>query len=155
MIDILSFREAIVEIVSQIPEINKTRFVVTDDQLADYLNEHKKQENTLLMCLVPTYQSFGEKDAIKMTSYFQFFILEKVDYKEMKNEDDFLQVFIRTQRVLRHFMKTMIEYQQGDCSYPFEDLKENTIVIRPVRNKAQCNGWEIQIDCENYGSYFE
>ncbi|PIE50758.1 MAG: hypothetical protein CSA38_01980 [Flavobacteriales bacterium] len=153
MIDIKSLREGIQEVVSQIPEINKTRFVVTDDQLADALDKHKKADNALLLCLIPTYQSEGTMDNPRMMSYFQFFILDKVDYKQIKNEGQYLDIFIKLQEVVKKFISSLLDYKQGDC-WVFENLKEDTLLIRPVHNKAQCNGWEIQIDCEDYESYF-
>lgn len=149
MITIRQLREAIAEIVSTIPEINKTRFVVSDDQMANTLETFKNSENTMLVCLVPTYQSFAsDEDITGYVSFMQFFLVDKLDYKT-KSEDDFTEVFIKIQEIVQTFILKLFEYQIGDCLV-FGNLQQNSIVIRPVLHKAQCNGWEIQIDDKTY-----
>lgn len=152
MITILQLREAIAEIVSQIPEINKTRFVIDDDQLADTLSEFKTTENTMLVCLVPTYQSFAnDEDLTGYMSFLQFFLVDKVDYKTFKSEDEFTQIFIKIQSLVSAFIGKLFEYHNGECLL-FGNLQHDSLVIRPVRNKAQCNGWEIQLDDKTYSA---
>ena len=150
MITIKQLREAMAEIVSEIPEINKIRFVIDDDQLADTMEKFKNTENTMLVCLVPTYQSFAENEDITgYISFMQFFLVDKVDYKTFPSEDAFTELFIKIQEIAFNFIGKLFEYQIGDCLV-FGNLQPNSLVIRPVRNKAQCNGWEIQIDDKTY-----
>ena len=152
MITILQLREAIAEIVSQIPEINKVRFVIDDDQLADTLEKFKNEQNTMLVCLVPTYQSFGENEDITgYISFLQFFLVDKVDYKVFGSEDEFTEIFIKIQAIVTDFIGRLFEYQIGECLV-FGNLQQNSVVIRPVRNKAMCNGWEIQLDDKTYSA---
>lgn len=150
MITIRQLREAMAEIVSEIPEINKIRFVIDDDQLADTMEKFKNTENTMLVCLVPTYQSFAENEDITgYISFMQFFLVDKVDYKTFPSEDAFTELFIKIQEIAFDFISKLFDYQIGACLV-FGNLQHNSIVIRPVRNKAQCNGWEIQIDDKTY-----
>lgn len=150
MITIRQLREAIAEITSQIPEIRKVRFVVNDDQLADTLEKFKDSENTMLVCLVPTYQSFAQnEDLTGYVSFLQFFLVDKVDYKKLKSEDDFTELFIKIQDIVNTFISGLFTYQQGECLV-FGNLQYDSLVIRPVTNKAQCNGWEIQLDDRTY-----
>lgn len=150
MITIRQLREAMAEIVSEIPEINKIRYVDDDDQLADRMEKHKESDNTMLVCLVPNYTGFGENEDITgYMSYLQFFLLDKVDYKKFKNDDDYLNVLIKIQDIVSDFMRVLFDYQVGECLL-FGNLKHETLVIRSVRNKAQCMGWEIQVDDKTY-----
>ena len=150
MITIRQLREAMAEIVSEIPEINKIRFVIDDDQLADTMEKFKNTENTMLVCLVPTYQSFAENEDITgYISFMQFFLVDKVDYKTFPSEDVFTELFIKIQDITSDFIGKLFEYKIGECLV-FGNLQPNSLVIRPVRNKAQCNGWEIQIDDKTY-----
>lgn len=150
MITIRQLREAMAEIVSQIPEIHKVRYVDDDDQLADRMEKHKESDNTMLVCLVPNYTGFGDNEDITgYMSYLQFFLLDKVDYKKFRNDDDYLDVLIKIQDIVSDFMRVLFDYQIGECLL-FGNLKHETLVIRSVKNKAQCMGWEIQVDDKTY-----
>lgn len=152
MITIRQLREAMAEIVSEIPEINKVRFVIDDDQLADTLDKFKPEDNTMLVCLVPTYQSFADtEDITGYLSFLQFFLVDKVDYKKFASEDAFTELFIKLQELASTFIGKLFDYQKGECLV-FGNLQHNSLVIRPVRNKAQCNGWEIQLDDRTYSA---
>lgn len=151
MIDPNTLKESLIEATQNVPAIKKRHVLVTDDEMVDFLGEHKAGnkpgDNILLLAVLPAYGGFGEEDASGAISYMQFFVLEKVDYKSMKNQDEYLAVFQRTLEAARLFLVEMFNINLLNCSK--EELQYE-FQIRPVSRKAQCNGYEIQIDSKAY-----
>lgn len=147
MIDPVQLKENIMEATAGIPAIKKREILVTDDELIDILGEHKATDNILLVAVLPNYSGGGEEDNASVISYMQFFVLEKVDYKALKNRDEYLAVFQRTLEAAKLFLEKMFLSEQLNCS--LEQLQYDW-QMRAVSRKAQCNGYEIQIDSRSY-----
>lgn len=147
MIDPNTLKETLIEVTQNIPAIKKRHVLVSDDEMVEFLSDHKAADNILLLAVLPTYGGFGEEDASGAISYLQFFVLEKVDYKSLKNQDEYIAVFQRTISVARDFVKEMFGINLLNCTG--EQLQYD-FQIRPVSRKAQCNGYEIQIDSKAY-----
>ena len=147
MIDPNTLRESLIEATQNVPAIKKRHVVATDDEFVEFLGDHKTGDNLLLIAVLPAYGGFGEEDASGAISYMQFFVLEKVDYKSMKNQDEYLAVFQRTLEAARQFLVEMFNINLLNCT---QEQLQYDFQIRPVSRKAQCNGYEIQIDSKAY-----
>ncbi len=147
MIDPNTLKESLIEATQNVPAIKKRYVLVTDDELVEKLSDHKDADNIMLVAVLPSYGGFGEEDNSGLISYMQFFILEKVDYKSFKNQDEYLAVFQRTLEAARQFVVEMFGINLLNCSA--EQLQYD-FQIRPISRKAQCNGYEIQIDSKAY-----
>lgn len=147
MISPTILKENIAEVASLIPAIKRKEVLVTDDELAEKLADHKNTDNILLVAVLPSYGGFGEEDNSGIISYMQFFLLEKVDYKKFKNNDEYLEVFDRTLEAARAFLNGMFGIELLNCS---KEQLQYDFQIRPISRKAQCNGYEIQIDSKAY-----
>lgn len=147
MIDPNTLKESLIEATQNVPAIKKRHVVATDDEFVEFLGEHKTGDNLLLVAVLPAYGGFGEEDASGAISYMQFFVLEKVDYKSMKNQDEYLAVFQRTLEAARQFLVEMFNINLLNCT---QEQLQYDFQIRPVSRKAQCNGYEIQIDSKAY-----
>lgn len=137
----------IAEVTSLIPAIKRKEVLVTDDELAEKLAEHKNTDNILLVAVLPSYGGFGEEDNAGLISYMQFFVLEKVDYKKFKNSDEYIAVFDRTLEAARAFLNGMFGIELLNCS---NEQLQYDFQLRPISRKAGCNGYEIQIDSKAY-----
>lgn len=146
MIDIKTLREKIAEIRTQIPEIKKVEFLVTDDELASVMGDHKASENMLLCVVVPSYGGFGEEDESGFESFLQFFICEKVDLKVFKNQNDYVETLQRISEVVKPFVKKM--FARENCLAM--DLNRNSLKIDVFTRKAQCMGYSIEVDEKSY-----
>lgn len=147
MIDPNTLKESLIEATQNVPAIKKRHVVATDDEFVEFLGEHKTGDNLLLVAVLPAYGGFGEEDASGAISYMQFFVLEKVDYKSMKNQDEYIAVFQRTLEAARLFLVEMFNINLLNCT---QEQLQYDFQIRPVSRKAQCNGYEIQIDSKAY-----
>ena len=147
MIDPNTLKESLIEATQNVPAIKKRHVVATDDEFVEFLGDHKTGDNLLLIAVLPAYGGFGEEDASGAISYMQFFVLEKVDYKSMKNQDEYLAVFQRTLEAARQFLVEMFNINLLNCT---QEQLQYDFQIRPVSRKAQCNGYEIQIDSKAY-----
>lgn len=147
MIDPNTLRESLIEATQNVSAIKKRHVVATDDEFVEFLSDHKTGDNLLLIAVLPAYGGFGEEDASGAISYMQFFVLEKVDYKSMKNQDEYLAVFQRTLEASRQFLVEMFNINLLNCT---QEQLQYDFQIRPVSRKAQCNGYEIQIDSKAY-----
>lgn len=147
MINPVILKELIMEATALNPAIKKRSLVVTDDELVELLGDHKAGDNILLIAVLPTYGGSGEEDQASIISYMQFFLLEKVDYKSLKNNDEYLNVFERTLAAAVDFLTQMFTATGRTC---LADVLQYDYQIRPVSRKAQCNGYEIQIDSKAF-----
>lgn len=140
-------KEQVAEICSQIPEIKKKIFVVTDDELSEFLSDHKNSENILLMSVLPNYNGYGEEDDAGVYSFLLFFFLEKVDNGSFKKQDEYLAVFDRTLAAAEKFLKQIFGVNVLNCSN--EQLQYDWS-IKPVSHTAQCNGHQLEINSKAF-----
>lgn len=147
MIDPRTLSELVNEIKANICEIKKLDFVASDDEFVEILADHKATENLILVTVLPDYAGGGAEDNGEITTMMQFFVLEKVDYKAMKNRDDYMAVFQRTLEAARKFLQAFFALMQERC---YAEKLDYDFTIRPIPRKAQCNGYEIQIDSKAF-----
>lgn len=146
MVDLKKLREVLVECKQTIPEINSVKWVSSDDRLTDKLENHKKTDNTLLMCVTPAFGGFKQdSDNGGYRSYLQFFILNKIDYKTTEPED----VQVELQPIVQAFIGSLANSNTDGCP-TFRNLDWASISILPITNKASCCGWEVQITDKTY-----
>lgn len=149
MIDIKILREKIAEIRTEIPEIKKVEFLISDDELANVMGFHKKEDNMLLCIVVPSYAGFGEEDESGFKSFLQFFICEKVDLKVFKNQNEYIDTLQRISEVVKPFVQKM--FSREDCLSM--DLDRSSLNIDAFSRKAQCMGYAIEVDEKSYVDY--
>lgn len=147
MISPVILKELLIEATALIPSIKKREVLVSDDELVELLGEHKAPDNIILVAILPTYGGGGDEDEANITSYMQFFLLEKVDYKSFKNKDEYLNVFERTLAAAVDFLTQIFTATGRTC---MDEVLQYDYQIRPVSRKAQCNGYEIQIDSKAF-----
>ena len=59
-------------------EINRNRIVVAKSQLTKFLNSHKKNQNLLLLGILPDFSGKGnDADSLKLINITQFYVLKK------------------------------------------------------------------------------
>lgn len=148
MITIKILREAVAEIISEIPEIKSKKMVSNDDRFVDQLTNHKGADNTLLVVVIPLYNGFGTEDNGGFLSNFQFFILDKIDYKTTTPED----TQEKLQPIVQDFLLKFFSYSQSSCKI-FNNIDRESIDIIAVTNKGNCAGWEIQATDKSFTGY--
>lgn len=148
MITIKILREAIAEIISEIPEIKSVKEVSNDDRFVDKLEKHKGADNTLLVTVIPVYNGFGTEDTGGFLTNFQFFILDKIDYKTTSPEE----THEKLQPIVQDFLGKLFAYSQNSCMI-FNNIERESIDIIAITNKGNCAGWEIQATDRTYTGY--
>jgi|GEM_PF-2016057 len=148
MITIKTLREALAEIISEIPEIKTVKEVSNDDRFVERLTNHKNADNSLLIVVVPVYNGFGTEDNGGFLTHLQFFILDKIDYKTTAPEE----AQEKLQPVVQDFLKKLFAYSHNACRI-FNNLDRESIDIIAITNKGNCAGWEIQATDKSYTGY--
>lgn len=148
MVDINRLREFLAETKEAISEINYTQLVADDSELEKFMQERKASDNTLLFGVLPEFQLRGTENAAKWNNQLLFFLVEKCNDKNLTH-DMYLDVFARTQNVVRKFVAKIISDKEDQvllgCSL-MRELDESSIDVSLVWRKAQCNGWMITFD---------
>ena len=155
MIDLNTLRERISEIKLEISEIKSVKFVVDDDELATEMKDHSVNDNVLLVVVVPSFNGFGKEDESGIRSFLQFFLVEKIDTKNFKTQDQYIDVFQRVLVVARKFLKQIFPSSDPDetvnclsMNFDYSSLK-----VDAVTKKSQCYGWVVEVDEEKYEDF--
>ena len=136
----------VMEATSDISEITRRSLVATDDELVELLNDHKT--GIIFLSVLPSFSGYGvDEDNSGIISFLQFFVLEKTDYSSLKKQDEYIEIFQRTLEAAKKFMNHVYKQNINNCS---ADELQYDFSLRPISRKAQCNGWEIQIDSRAY-----
>lgn len=151
MIDPNTLREKVADMRTAVPEINSVKFVVDDDELSSDLTSHTAKENIFLGVVIPSYDGFGKEDESGYRSFLQFFVMEKVDYKSLKNQDEYIAIFQRTLLVAKKIINNFFGTDGERCLSM--DLDYNSLKVYPVSKKSQCNGYVIEIDDQKYEDF--
>lgn len=128
---------------SLIPAIKRNEVAVTADDLAEFLNTHKKEDNILMLALVPHHGMGGSADAAQWSNTCGFFFLVKTDYKIKR--DEYINIFKETQAVARAFVEQLVidKADNYGCGM-FAQLEEGSISADPVKALSQCNGFYVE-----------
>lgn len=149
MIPVNRLREFLLECKNSITSINFTQLVVDDSELVKFLNDKEDTDNTFLIAVMPQFNVIGNEDRAKWDNQLMFLILDKSTDKNFEDYDAYLDMFADTQAVTSEFVELLLGQKVGDngefCGL-MNELKEDSIVVTPVWRKAQCNGWQVQID---------
>jgi len=147
MISITRLREFLVETKEEISGINFTEMVIDDSQFVSFLKERKSSENAFLFGVVPQYPLDGREDMYQWINQLQFFILIKRSDRE--KHDELMQNMETTRALTQQFVEYIISNAVGDsnlfCGLSNE-LLNGSLLVHPVWNKAQCDGWAIEFD---------
>lgn len=139
-------RELLVEIKNQFPEINKTFGVVDDSMLANKTSILKKEDNIILVGVLPNYSTSGKNsDNYVETPVTQLLFLEKSDYSDM-TDDQFWELFQRTYTIMKKVKNWLIEKIEDGCFESIRFLDLNSLDGSAVWKKAECNGYSLDIE---------
>jgi hypothetical protein len=147
MISITRLREFLAETKQEIDGINFAELVIDDSQFVSFLKERKETDNSMLFGVVPQYPLDGREDTYQWINQLQFFILVK---RSNRDSHDALMDNMETTRALtQEFVEYVILNSVGDsnlfCGLSNE-LLAGSLLVHPVWNKAQCDGWAIEFD---------
>jgi len=148
MINPLRIKALVNDMQLQIETINKSDIVVDDSQLTKFLQEWKINENFFLIGIIPEYPVVGDQDRIKIKNQMMFMILKKTA-ASITPHAELMKILDDTLVAAKEFVTILLSERTGDngdfCGLANE-LVENSISIYPIWNKAQCNGWGINLD---------
>ena len=123
--------------------------VVDDSQLVKLLEARKPGDNNMFIAVLPQFNLSGTENQSKWNNMLMFFVLAKFSKRDIKDTDEYMDIYGSTQQTALAFVEYLLSQKSGDngelCGIANE-LVENSINIVPVWEKAQCNGWLIEID---------
>lgn len=140
----IELKELLSEIKSDIPEIKKTISLIDDSDLADFVAEMSSSDNMALVGVIPSYQHSGEIGAFKILPVFQLQIIEKTDYSALDN-DQYVMLYERTLQVIFKVRDFILDKIEEGCYPLLSDLDVTGLVIDPIKKRAQCNGWTLDV----------
>lgn len=147
MISITRLREFLAESKTAIEGINFSELIIDDSQFIKFLKELPLSQNSMLFGVIPQYPLDGDEDAYKWINQMQFFIIKKRSRKE--DHDELLLNMEETQVLTNKFVEYIIENSVGSsnlfCGLSNELLK-GSLLVHPVWDKSQCDGWAIEFD---------
>lgn len=142
----LEFRELLNEIKAEIPEIKTIIPVIDDSQLVNTLEKRKKEDNLLLVGVLPSHGTTGSNtDNVKETTVGQLMILEKTDYSSLTS-DEFWLMFERCYQAIKKVREILIRKATEDCLPYLTNLDVNALNIDPEWRKGECNGYSLDFD---------
>lgn len=140
------FRELLAEIKAEIPEIKTIIPVINDSQLVSSLEKRRKEENLLLVGVLPSHGSTGSNtDSVRETTIGQLMILEKTDYSAL-TADEFWCLFERCYQAIKKVKEILIRKATEDCLPYLAHLDVNSLHIDPEWRKGECNGYSFDFD---------
>lgn len=149
MISILRLKELLLEVKDKIDAVKKTHLVVDDSELVSFLKDMPESDNIVLVGVIPDFKLLGTEDQSSWNNMLTFMFFEKSSQRDM-TDDDYIDVFTRTQQAAKDFVLFLLETkaETGTICGLTDKLKEDSILLRPIYKKAQCNGWMVEIDLE-------
>lgn len=148
MLNITRLNEFLAEAKAAINAINYTNMIVSDSQLVKLLKERETDENNFLIGIVPQFGINGDEDRAKWNNQLMFMVLAKTSRSDIDLEEQ-IQVLESTRATAAALIDYMLLEKTGSngtmCGL-MNELVENSIVVSPIWEKAQCCGWMVQID---------
>jgi hypothetical protein len=148
MLSITRLKEFLAEAKDLIDTINYINMVVDDSQLLKLLKDRETDDNNFLIGIVPQFGVNGDEDRAKWNNQLMFMVLAKTSRSDIDLEEQ-VQVLENTRLTAQALVNYMLESkvgENGDLCGLMNELEENSIVVTPIWEKAQCCGWMIQID---------
>ncbi len=148
MLSITRLNEFLVEAKAEISTIKYTAMVVDDSQLVKLLKDRETDENNYLICIVPQFGINGTEDTTKWNNQLMFMVLASSGRSNITLEEQ-VGILESTRATAEALVVYMVGEKTGDngnlCGM-MNELVENSIMVSPIWEKAQCCGWMIQID---------
>ena len=139
-------RELLIEIKTVIASINKTIPVIDDSMLTNKISKLEKDDNMLLVGVLPSYGSDGQNvDNIRTTTVTQLMVLEKCDYSDL-TEDEFWELYERTYQTMQTVKELIVLKVSNNCPTYLANIDVNSMDIDPVWAKAECCGWSMDLE---------
>jgi hypothetical protein len=144
MILVSELRKYVKEKEELLPAVNSSFVVVEKGELSSYLTNLGKDQNQIMVAVMPDARSKGgDEDNISMNNSLGFLFLEKTDYSVAK-QDKWLDIFERTQLTAVEFMRMIVDdIFKGKCDFS-QFLDTKTMSIEPESGLSGCNGWSVE-----------
>lgn len=139
----LELKEMLSEIKSEIPEIKRTISLIDDSDLSEFASDMITSEMALVG-VIPSYEHVGKIGAFKTLPIFQLDIVEKTDYSAINN-DEFVALYERTLKIMFKVRDFVLEKIEDGCYPMLSNIDVTSMTIDPIKKKAQCNGWSMDI----------
>ena len=140
------FNTLLTQLKASITEINSAWLVIDDSQLVKTLAEKYKEDNMFLVGVLPSYGTSGSNaDSYRNQTTAMLFILEKIDYSDL-DQEQFIEVFEETYQVAKAVREKILNLATEGCSGFLRDIFVDSIRIDPEWKKSDCNGWSISFD---------
>ena len=125
-----------------IAEINYQSTVVDDTQLSRLLDGIYKEDNYLLIGVIPSISISGSMDQFRFSDTNVLFVLKKTDSSN-HDHDGFLEIMNDTGNVMDKVIGVMSQLAtSGKCEY-LRTLQPQFRSVEPVWLKNGCNGWML------------
>ncbi|OBQ56111.1 hypothetical protein JJL45_05140 [Tamlana sp. s12] len=152
MIDINFLRGYSTRLKDFIPAINFDKVIVDDTQMVNFLQDRSRLDNQLLFTVIPDFNPTGTNlDNLQFQSQTLMLVLYKTNYSDISH-DEFLDIMQETLLTAVAIKEKMIDdklnYTAAGCLY-MKQLNANSITIKPVWGKAECNGWSIEFNFDS------
>lgn len=149
MLTINRLREFVAECVASIEEIRAGEVVITKDEVVKFMGKHSKEDNTLLLAIVPEHDLYLAEDKNSWTNEMGFYLLNKTDYSE-HDHDSYISIFAKVQAVVAEFINKIKEEKEGGsfCDL-FYRLEGKTISVSPIKGLSSCNGYFVGFNYES------
>lgn len=127
---------------------NYATIVVDDSELSNILKEREESDNSYLIAVMPEFNMKGEEDKAEWQNMLAFFILDKTDYS-VHDRDSYINIFATTQIKANAFIDKLLsdkaDHSSMFCNF-LAKLDEDSITVKPVWKKQDCNGWIIEFN---------
>ncbi|MFL9844753.1 hypothetical protein [Flavobacterium rhizosphaerae] len=151
MITVNNLRDYTAQVMEALPGIQKAEVAVVKEDLIKFMQDMKKEDNIMMLSVLPDHAMEGEQDSAKYVNICGFYFLEKTT-QHNKDHQAYLDVFARTQAVAKAFMdKLMVDKSTNQglfCGF-LAWLQEASFTAIPVRVLADCNGFYVQINIKS------
>lgn len=125
--------------------INRNKLVVDDSQLTNYLQNHRRSDNAMLIGVLPEFgANASDPDNFLFRASTMLMVLNKTNYSA-ENYDSYFQIFEDTYIIAEKIVKKLLTDSMAGCTY-LRYLQPQSIQIVPVWNKSECEGWSIQFN---------
>lgn len=147
MITINDLRTFLAEYKTLTPSVGFAQLVIDDSQFVKFLKERTSSDGFLLFGIVPQHPLVGAEDLYQWESNLMFFILKK--RSDRASHDEILENMHATQQAAKHFAHYLLSEaitREGKLCAIAHEVKEASLLIQPVWEKAQTDGWAIELD---------
>ena len=127
---------------ASISAINYTEMIIDDSQMVKFMQNISKDENLLLFCLIPDYNSQGTTNAVQTITVVQMLVFKK-SYDSIEH-DQFINDMQEVEQAAFKIKDFLVDARDNDCDFRF--FKESEWQMSPIWNMASCNGYSINFN---------